>query len=169
MINLIYSLQSLEEPGWPATDWATGVRFWVPAGSGIFHFSISSRLALGPIQPPEWVPGCGAPTHLQLVLWSRKHVYIYICLDCSPQLVKHGEYLTLVPSLFWFSSIPSLVIPRQMLGQYLDIMLQHLMAGWWVTNWKTPKTSVTTACIPAEIWTKCWTQVKPEPIVCLSY
>jgi hypothetical protein len=31
-----------------------------------------------------------------------------------------------VLSLFWFSSIPSLVIPRQMVGQYLSIMLQPL-------------------------------------------
>jgi hypothetical protein len=85
-------------------------------------------------------------------------------------------------------------MPRQMLGQYLDVMLQplsctsflnhnslsyhsalfvywccqwlwlqHLMAGCWVTKWKTWNTSVTTVCVPAEIWTKCSTQVKPEP------
>jgi hypothetical protein len=88
----------------------------------IFHFSIS---ILGPIQPPQWVPGCGAhhspPTSVLV-----KKMCIYTPLLHSAQLIMHRENFTLVLSLLWFSSIPSLGIPRQMLGQYLDIMLQPL-------------------------------------------
>jgi hypothetical protein len=119
MINLIYSLQCLREPGW---RW---VRCSVPAGSRIFHFSIALRLALRPTQPPQWVPGCGAhhsPPTSALV----KKTCIYTPWLHTAQLVKHKENFTLVLRLFWFSWIPSLVIPRQMLGQYLDIMLQPL-------------------------------------------
>jgi hypothetical protein len=51
--------------------------------------------------------GVEPATQLQLVPWSRKRTYIYT-------LIAQGElYL-------------SLVIPRQMLGQYLDVMLQPL-------------------------------------------
>jgi hypothetical protein len=93
-------------------------------------------------------------------------------------------------SPFWFSSIPTPVIPRQMLGQYLDTMLQPLSSTSFLIHnslsyhfalfvpvaqttasngrvWLTEKHGKPQAwqvCILAEIWTKCWTQVKPEPI-----
>jgi len=39
-----------------AMGWMIGVQF--PVGVGIFLFSIMSRLALGPTQPPiQWIPG----------------------------------------------------------------------------------------------------------------
>jgi hypothetical protein len=69
-----------------------------------------------------------------------------------------------LPHPFWFI-IHYPTIPH-CLCQWLQ--LQHLMAGWWVTNWKTLKTSVRAVCVPAKIWTTCWTQVKPEPTCCVT-
>jgi hypothetical protein len=46
--------------GYGLDDRGVGVR--VPVGSGIFHFSKSSRPALEYTQPPiEWVPGAHSP------------------------------------------------------------------------------------------------------------
>jgi hypothetical protein len=42
--------------GYGLDDWGSRVRF--PAEAEIFLFTIASRTALGPIQPPiQWVPG----------------------------------------------------------------------------------------------------------------
>jgi hypothetical protein len=152
------------------TGYRPGARGWILSPSRVKSFSLLHIITTGSSLHNGYhgVEPTLPPTS---ALVKKTCIYIYIHLDC------------IVLSLFWFSSSPSLVIPRQMLGQCLDIMLQplsstsflihsslsyhsalfaywycqwlglqHLMAGWWMSNWKNSFTT-----------TKCWTQVKPEP------
>jgi hypothetical protein len=113
-----------------------------PAGSRILHFSISSRLALGarvrssPLTS-HWYPG---------------------------QENIHMDNLTLVQSLDIALQPVSSTATLWFIIHYptiLHCLFTDAASGSdYSIKWKT---SVTTVCIPAEIWTKCWTQVKPEP------
>jgi hypothetical protein len=75
----------------------TGDWSWVLSPSRVmnFSFSISSRLALGPIQPPQWVPGCEAH-HSPPTSALAKKTCIYTSWLHSAQLVMHRENFTLV-------------------------------------------------------------------------
>jgi hypothetical protein len=86
-----------------------GVGVRVPVGGKNFHFSMSSRLALGPTQPPiQWVSGDLSPWIRRLgreadhspptsaevkEIWSM-HPLPHTSLWLSAKLVKHKDNFT---------------------------------------------------------------------------
>jgi hypothetical protein len=73
--------------------WVGGV--WFLAGAKIFLFATVSRLALGPTQSSQWVPGAILPGIKCPMAWSWQHSW-----NLMPRLRMHGA----IPPLcvMWF-------------------------------------------------------------------
>jgi hypothetical protein len=99
-----------------------GVRVRVPRGGKNFHFSLSSRPALGPTQPPiQWVPGPLSPG----VKWPGREANN--SAPTSAEVKKTWVYTSTPPYVFTRTTLP--------LPQSRELQVWHFLTCFLLARW----------------------------------